>query len=57
LHKHSRATKAIPPLRVWWLALVILVIFTILGAILCVVLTILSPSLPPTGVLASPVVL
>jgi len=38
LHKHSRATKAIPPLRVWWLALVILVIFTILGAILCVVL-------------------
>ena len=28
----------IPPLRVWWLALVILTIFAVLGAILFVVL-------------------
>ena len=38
MHKHSRATKAIPPLRVWWFALVILAILVVLGAILFVVL-------------------
>ena len=38
MHKHARATKAIAPVRVWWLAVVILAIFTVLGAILCVVL-------------------
>ena len=32
------ATKEIPPLRVWLLALVILVILATLGATLCVVL-------------------
>jgi hypothetical protein len=32
------ATKAIPPLRVWWLALAILAILIVLGAILLVVL-------------------
>ena len=32
------ATKAIPPLRVWWFVLVILAILAVLGAILFVVL-------------------
>jgi hypothetical protein len=38
LHKHSMATKEIPPLRVWLFALVILAILAVLGAILFVVL-------------------
>lgn len=38
MHKHSRATKAIPPLRVWWFTLVILAILAVFGAILFVVL-------------------
>ena len=38
MHKRSMATKAIPPLRVWWFALVILAILAVLGAILFVVL-------------------
>jgi hypothetical protein len=32
------ATKATPPLRVWWLVLVILAILAVFGAILFVVL-------------------
>ena len=32
------ATKAIPPLRVWWFTLVILAILAVFGAILFVVL-------------------
>ena len=38
MHKHSMATKVIPPLRVWCFALVILTILAVLGALLFVVL-------------------
>jgi hypothetical protein len=38
LYKHSVTTKAIPPLHVWLLALVILLILAVLAAILLVML-------------------